>query len=230
MNLLSLLPLSAFLIGESHTHLRQMLCLGDSYTIGEGVQESERWPSQLVEQLKRYGYRFAPPDVVAKTGWTGDELMRGMRESMDLLPHYDLVTLQIGVNNQYRARSLTSFEREISDATRQAIRFAGMRPTRVLLLSIPDWGRTAFSQTQVRTGAQIAEEIDQFNELIRDTAWNYGTSYVDVTGISKLLGEHTVADQLHPNAHAYGRWLEKILPAALQALEPCKALPDVVPP
>ena len=225
-----ILPYSAFLVGASNTDTRQMLCLGDSYTIGEGVSVNERWPHQLVRGLNAQQLGFAEPDYVAKTSWTTDELLRGIQAEQDLLSHYDLVTLQIGVNNQYRSRLPSGFDREISQLVRVAVRFAGMRPRRVLLVSIPDWGVTPFARGDSRTREDIASDIDQYNAIGRSVAEGFGVHFVDVTTCSRATPEALTPDHLHPSGLAYERWTSIILPVALSALKPADVRPDYVAP
>ena len=230
MNFLQLMPLSAFLVGSSMLASRQMLCLGDSYTIGEGVLPAERWPQQLVRALNEQHLGFSEPECVAKTGWTSDELLRGIQAERDLLSHYDLVTLQVGVNNQYRSRLASGYERELTQLVRVAVRFAGMRPSRVLIVSIPDWGYTPFGRVDSRSRQRISDEIDEFNAIGRSVAEGFGAHFVDVTECSRKIADEVVADLLHPSARAYERWASIILPIALNALKPSDALSDYVAP
>ena len=230
MNFAQLLPFSAFLVGSSTLASRQMLCLGDSYTIGEGVLAAERWPQQLVRALNEQHLGFSEPDYVAKTGWTSDELMRGIQAERDLLSHYDLVTLQVGVNNQYRSRLTSGYERELTQLVRTAVRFAGMRPRRVIIVSIPDWSCTAFGRGDSRSCQRISDEIDEFNAIGRTVAEGFGVHFIDVTECSRNLGDEVVADLLHPSAQAYEHWASIILPVALNALKPTEARPDYVAP
>jgi lysophospholipase L1-like esterase len=225
-----ILPFSAFLVGASNTDTRQLLSLGDSYTIGEGVPTSERWPHQLVRGLNAQQFGFAQPDYVAKTGWSTDELMRGIQAEQDLLTHYDLVTLQIGVNNHYRSRLASGYERELSQLVRVAVRFAGMRPRRVLLVSIPDWGVTPFARSDSRTPDDIRSDIDEYNAIGRQVAEGFGAHFVDITECSRAMPEALIGDYLHPSGAAYSRWTSIILPVALDALKPAEVRPDYVAP
>lgn len=230
MNLAQLFPLSAFLIGTSSLTARQMLCLGDSYTIGEGVLPSQRWPHRLMRALNEQHLGFSEPDCVAKTGWTSEELLRGIQAERDLLSHYDLVTLQIGVNNQYRGRLVSGYERELTQLVRVAVRFAGMRPRRVVMVSIPDWGCTPFARADSRGRQQISDEIDEFNLVGKSVADGFGIDFVDVTTCSRKMPESVVDDLLHPSALTYEHWTSIILPVVLNALKPSEARPDYVAP
>jgi hypothetical protein len=143
------------------------LALGDSYTIGEGVEEAESFPHQLVSRLGDYSLAFFPPTVIAKTGWTTHELQKGIEQAHIPLRKFDLVTLLIGVNNQYRGESLGVFEVEFSQLLDKAIALANKDPSRTLSLSIPDWGVTLFAIEENKNAKKIAEEIDRFNQVIQ---------------------------------------------------------------
>lgn len=213
----------------------RVLALGDSYTIGESVAPAERWPVQLAAMLTICGYEVADPTIIAQTGWTTDELAHAIEEWERRDPHaslgtgggtagrslerYDLVTLLIGVNNQYRGRSAEEYRREFRGLLRRAIGFTRGRPGRVIVVSIPDWGVTPFAAGRDR--AQIAEDIDRFNQVNREEAASAGARYVDITAISRRgAGEPGLqaADGLHPSAAQYREWSRLILSQALAAL------------
>jgi lysophospholipase L1-like esterase len=196
----------------------QLLALGDSYTIGEAVPEAERWPVQLVAMLARRGITLAPPLIIAKTGWTTDELSAAIAERSPS-GTYQLVTLLIGVNNQYRGRDSENYREEFRALLNQAIAFADRRPDRVIVLSIPDWGVTPAAEGRDR--AKIAEEIDHFNRINWEETTRAGARYVDVTPISRRAAHEPrlVADDgLHPSGEMYRLWTEKVLPEAIAAL------------
>ncbi|GAA0250247.1 SGNH/GDSL hydrolase family protein [Rhodanobacter caeni] len=193
------------------------LALGDSYTVGEGVAADASWPAQLRRQLHRDGIAMAPPRIVAVTGWTTDELAAGM-EAASLAPAWDLVTLQIGVNNQYRGRAAATYREEFAQLLRRAIALAGDRPARVVVVSIPDWGMTRFAREQGRDGATIAAELDAYNALARAETAQDGARWVDVTALSRRHADAVVDDGLHPSAAQYAAWVEAIAPAARAAL------------
>jgi lysophospholipase L1-like esterase len=199
------------------------LALGDSYTIGEGVMRDERWPVRLTILLRETGNSVSDPDIVARTGWTTDELMSGIREAQ-LKESYGLVSLLIGVNNQYRGRSVEQYAAEFRELLNHAVERAGGDERRVLVLSIPDWGVTPFAEGRDRS--VIAAEIDEFNAVNRAEAERRGASYVDVTAVSRA-GEHRkllVADGLHPAAAMYDIWARLAVPAAQRAI--AALLPD----
>ena len=191
----------------------RFLALGDSYTIGEGVEAGGRWPNQLAARLG-----LDAPEIVAQTGWTTDELGAAMGAHAFHAP-YALVTLLIGVNNQYRGRDLASYRGEFTQLLQRAIELGGDNPRHVVVVSIPDWGITPFARG--RDARAIAREIDAYNAANREIAGNSHAHYADVTGISRDRGEREdmlVSDGLHPSAAMYTRWLDAILPATQAAL------------
>jgi len=192
------------------------LALGDSYTIGEAVDSTSRWPVQLARKLRGEGIPLADPRIVARTGWTTDELAAGM-DSVDLNPPYDMVSLLIGVNNQYRGRSLEEFRDQFAELLDRAVALAGGDPERVLVLSIPDWGVMPFAEGRDREA--IAEAIDAFNEAVLRRTLAQGAHHVDVTAISREAATDTTLvapDGLHPSGRQYARWVDEVLPAAVR--------------
>ncbi|MCX5768027.1 MAG: SGNH/GDSL hydrolase family protein [Gemmatimonadetes bacterium] len=197
---------------------RRFLALGDSYTIGEGVAESGRWPMQLAAALSADGLALASPEIIAVTGWTTDELDAAIT-SVAPQGSYALVTLSIGVNNQFRGRSLVEYETQFSALLMRAAGFAERVAERVLVLSIPDWSVTPFAEGRDR--ASIAFEIDAFNAAARDIVWEAGAVWVDVTGISREPHDGWLAaDGLHPSAEQYAQWAARALPLARRAIAP----------
>jgi lysophospholipase L1-like esterase len=198
----------------------RFLALGDSYTIGEGVADTGRWPNQLVAALRGAGVAIGDPEIIARTGWTSDELSAVMDAHTFHAP-YALVTLLIGVNNQYRGRDLDNYRKEFRALLERAIALAGNRPQRVVVVSIPDWGVTRFGHASGRDTAQIARELDAYNAANAQIATMLHVGYADVTPASRAGGDQAdmlVGDGLHPSAAMYQRWVEVILPAAQQAL------------
>ena len=196
--------------------LLSYLALGDSYTIGEGVGESARWPMRLAAALRAEGIALADPRTVATTGWTTDELASAM-DAAEPLGDWDFVSLLIGVNNQYRGRDVDDYVGEFASLLQRAIALAGGRSERVLVLSIPDWGATPFARDSGRDVAQVAAELDAYNEAAREICESLGVAFVDITGISRDGGDAPgmlVADGLHPSAGMYARWTEAALPVA----------------
>jgi len=196
------------------------LALGDSYTIGEGVETVGRWPMQLAQRLRDDGVDIADPEIIATTGWTTDELSAAM-DAAQFSPPYALVTLLIGVNNQYRGRDIGNYRDEFAALLARAIELAGGRSERVVVVSIPDWGVTRFALEQGRDAARVAGEIDAFNAAARRIAADRDVAFVDVTAASRAAGDSDsmlVADGLHPSAAQYARWTELIFAAARRAL------------
>ena len=199
---------------------RRYLALGDSYTIGEGVDAGERWPAQLVRRLHALGIAIDEPAVIARTGWTTDELAAAI-EAATPEPPRALVSLLIGVNNQYRGRPLEEYADQFDALLAFAIAEAGDDARRVVVVSIPDWGVTGFARSEGRDARAIADAIDAFNARASAAALAAGAAFVDVTWISREAGDAPsmlVADRLHPSAAQYALWVEEILPAAMRAL------------
>ena len=196
----------------------RFLALGDSYTIGEGVAEAERWPVQLAAMLRERGIPLSDPEIIARTGWTTDELSAAIDQADPRGP-YALVSLLIGVNNQYRGRAVEEYRAEFDALLRRAVAFAGGDPSRVVVLSIPDWGVTPFAEGRDR--ARIAAEIDAYNAVSARQAKLAHARWVDVTAASRAAGADPamlVADGLHPSGRAYAEWARLALPAATAAL------------
>jgi lysophospholipase L1-like esterase len=202
-----------------HAPLRY-LALGDSYTIGEGVADAGRWPRQLAAALRRDGIAIADPQIVATTGWTTDELAAGIDAAAPQGP-FALVTLLIGVNNQYRGRALDAYREQFAALLHRALGFADGQPRRVLAVSIPDWGVTAFAQTPEHDPALIGKQIDAFNAAAQACCQAHAVRFVDITAASREGGGSAAmlaADGLHPSAAMYARWTGLLLPAARDAL------------
>lgn len=198
--------------------MRRFLALGDSYTIGDGVSADERWPVQLAARLRSLGWMVADPDIIARTGWTTDKLWAAMDELRPTGP-YDLISLLIGVNNQYRGQPATEYRVQFAALLERAIGLAGGQSGRVLVLSIPDWSVTPFAAE--RDGAAIAAEIEAFNTVNAEETRRRHARYLNVTPISRLAHAEPgliAADGLHPSREMYRRWAEAALPDARRAL------------
>jgi lysophospholipase L1-like esterase len=196
----------------------RFLALGDSYTIGESVPVDERWPVQLVRELRAKGSHVGDAEIIAKTGWTTDELNAAIDAANPQGP-YALVTLLIGVNNQYRGRDAEQYRREFVALLQRAIGFAGGDAKHVVVVSIPDWGVMPFAEGRDR--AKIGAEIDRFNAINREEAARAGARYADVTPSSRraTTDKSLVAgDGLHPSGAMYREWVGVILPEAAAAL------------
>lgn len=189
------------------------LALGDSYTIGEQVPIAGSFPYQAVQLLRRSGYAFYAPEIIAKTGETTDELLAQIERTV-FLPSYDIVSLLIGVNNQYRGRSVDNFGEEFTMLLLKCIRFAGGDKTRVIVLSIPDWGVTPFAKGKDR--AKIAKEIDAYNAVCAKISAEMQCRFIDITAAQRADAADTgfvAADGLHPSAKEYEKWAVKFVEA-----------------
>lgn len=199
------------------------LALGDSYTIGEGVAEEDRYPNQLIRQLNSSMERtWSEPEIIAKTGWTVDELKEGILDAAPTGEPYNLVTLLIGVNNQYQGRPVDDFQREFEQMLLTAIGFAGNLPNHVLVLSIPDWGVTPFATEKGSDKEKVKTEIDAFNAAKQEICRKYGVVFLDITEEYRQIGslpDMVVEDQLHPSALVYARWSQKLSEAVLEIYE-----------
>lgn len=199
---------------------QRLLALGDSYTIGEGVEPAGAWPERLVEHLRAAGVAIGKPTIIATTGWTTTELSAAVAGAM-LDPPYDLVTLLVGVNDQYRDWPEEVFPGHYRELLAAAVRLAGADPRRCLAISIPDWSVTPFAAGDARGRAAIANAIDRYNALARGAAEAADVRFLDVTTISRspAYAMSLVADGLHPSAAQYAAWVERaIAPAANRIL------------
>ena len=194
------------------------LALGDSYTIGQSVLASENFPSQTVQLLNQQNYNFKSPEILATTGWTTDELQTNINNHV-FAPPYDFVSLLIGVNNQYRGRTVENYKPEFESLLKQAIQFAGGNANRVIVVSIPDWGVTPFANGRDR--AQIAKEIDDYNAANKYISEIYKVYYIDITPGSREAATDlslVAGDGLHPSAKEYAKWAQKVFAVIKQQL------------
>jgi lysophospholipase L1-like esterase len=199
---------------------RSFLALGDSYTIGESVPIYESFPYQTVQLLRNKGISVHAAEIIAKTGWTTDELMAGI-DRTTFEKSYDIVTLLIGVNNQYRGKDPAVYEKEFEKLLNKAIAFAGGNKQHVFVISIPDWGATPFAANRDRT--KIGKEIDQFNTINRKITENAGIVYLSITEGSREATSNALLvakDGLHPSGLEYGRWAKKLADAILKSIRP----------
>ena len=191
------------------------LALGDSYTIGEGVDLGDRYPMQLVREWNKSAkIPFTAPLIIAKTGWTVDELEAGIQATSTATEGYDLVTLLIGVNNQYRGRTVESFTLDFEKMLQRAIAFARGKKERVIVLSIPDWGVTPFAIQKGVDPNKVSKEINAYNEAKKAVCEKYNVTFIDITADYRRDGglpEGVVEDQLHPSKSIYEQWMGKLL-------------------
>ncbi len=194
---------------KEHTYL----ALGDSYSIGEQVLAEDNFPNQtavLLNKTAKGGNRFKAPEIIASTGWTTDELDAAI-DRANIFKYYDIITLLIGVNNQYRERSLINFETEFEHLLQRSIQFANNKPNHVFVLSIPDWGVTPFAEGRYRK--KIACEIDLYNDICKDVTGKFNAHYIDITTSQRHDGykdEFLAPDKLHPSGKEYAKWAAKL--------------------
>ena len=195
------------------------LALGDSYTIGESVLLQKSFPYQTVQILRKQNYNFSAPEIIAKTGWTTDELQEGIKDH-EFLSKYDFVSLLIGVNNQYRGRDVIEYKEQFEALLKTAIELANGKKEHVIVISVPDYSLTFFAKSM--DTEKIAREIEMFNSVNKALSIQYKAQYVDnsldwqkVKDDAALIAE----DGLHPSAKAYKIWAEKIAKIIAQQLK-----------
>jgi lysophospholipase L1-like esterase len=212
-----MLPMSAT---STTLALLTYLALGDSYTIGESVAPQDRWPTQLAQALTADGIPVDTPRIIATTGWTTDELSAAM-DAAEPIPAHDLVSLLIGVNNQYRGRSVEDYAREFEALLLRASTLANRRADRVFVLAIPDWGVTPFATAQKRDSAQIARELDAYNAAAAALCARHGVAFVDTAPVSRTRGAEAAMladDGLHPSGALYTQWMQAAKPVVTRLL------------
>lgn len=197
-------------LSQSTSMVTKFIALGDSYTIGESVTEKERWPVQLATRLRERGQVVEDPRIIAVTGWRTDQLKKAI-EDANLENEYGLVSLLIGVNNQYQKKSAESYALEFEELLQIAIALANGMKEHVLVVSIPDYGFTPFGK---KNQEAITRGIDQFNEVNREISDKMGIGYVDITDLTREglnKPEYVAGDGLHPSGKMYSLWVERIL-------------------
>ena len=190
----------------------KFLALGDSYTIGQSVEINERWPVQFLKELKTSTSAIDTLQIIAQTGWRVDQLNEAMNNS-DLEAPYGLVSLLIGVNNQYQGQKANSFKPEFIEILERSLKLVDNRKERLFVVSIPDWGASPYGATLNRT--QISKEIDEFNSVLKEESEKRGIRYFNITTISRraLTDNSLIAsDRLHPSGKMYKLWVDKIIP------------------
>ena len=194
------------------TSIHTYLALGDSYTIGESVAEEDRFPIQLVRRLNEAGYSISNPKIIAKTGWTTDELMAAIVQEHIEDQTFDMVSLLIGVNNQYRGRDVEVYRREFTELVSMAVKFARNNVKNVFVVSIPDWGMTPFGKKSPKQN--ISQNINLFNKVNKEVCIKMGILYIDITPDSRLADKDPdliANDGLHPSAKMYANWVDHII-------------------
>ncbi len=198
---------------------KNYLALGDSYTIGQSVPYNQNFPSQLVQQLLQQSIKINEPEIIGRTGFTTNDLLQTIQNNHPLLKKYDVVTLLIGVNNQFQGLSIEQYKIEYNDLLQKAIGFAGSNKG-VIVLSIPDYSVTAFAQQSNKK--QIHNQINAFNIAQKQIALANNVVFIDITEISrkgKSQPNLQAYDGLHPSAEQYQLWVQAMLPSVLQVLQ-----------
>lgn len=213
-----------FLVFIFHSTLnmaqKTYLALGDSYTIGEGLDLKESWPYQLKNRLNEDGYHFCAPKIIAKTGWRTDELRDSILEKLNDQKKYDLVSLLIGVNNQYQGKSLRKYKREFKLLLKEAIKRSITAEKGVFVVSIPNYGVTPFAHEKGKTEA-IAD-LKKYNVYAEKICKKWGVAFYDITPLTSKIGtskDMLIEDELHPNAKQYGIWVDSFYENLLNHLK-----------
>ena len=191
-------------------HIYNYLALGDSYTIGEAVQLHKNFPYQVVQRLRNQDIPFHAPEIIARTGWTTDELEEAMK-GYSFLQKYDFVTLLVGVNNQYRGRNVIEYKEQLEELLKKAIALVNGKKEHVIMLSIPDYSVTPFAASSDRE--KIAREVDVFNGVNKALSIQYKVHYIDITADSREATNDAALvapDGLHPSEKAYAKWAEMV--------------------
>jgi lysophospholipase L1-like esterase len=197
----------------------QYLALGDSYTIGQSVSASESFPYQLKAQLYQKGFSVTDPKIIAVTGWTTTDLTNAINQAR-LTTKYDIVTLLIGVNNQFQGMSQSDYRTQFVQLLNTSISFANGNKLHVFVISIPDYSVTPFASGSDKT--KIATEIDQFNAINRDESTKAGVNYLNITDISRMAATDPTLityDGLHPSGKMYGLWMDRLSPMVAAQLK-----------
>jgi lysophospholipase L1-like esterase len=204
---------------QTDTTTKYFLALGDSYTIGQSVEDSLRFPVQTAKILRQKSVLFYNPEIIATTGWTTGNLIDRLNSSPSLRSSYDIVTLLIGVNNQYQGKSQSQYNTEFTFLLNKAIQLAGNKKNRVVVLSIPDYSVTPFAAAADKT--KIAAEIDAFNAINYQIASSVGVNYLNITGYTRLASNDPsliAYDGLHPSGKEYKVWADTLAPMIQRAL------------
>jgi acyl-CoA thioesterase-1 len=216
------LPIEENPITEAPAPFREIkyLALGDSYTIGQSVCETCRFPEQLKLRIASEFNASVDLKIIAQTGWTTTNLKSAIN-SQNPASNYELVTLLIGVNNQYQNRPFSLYQQEFPELLLKAISLANGHPENVIVVSIPDYAYTPYGQNSTDPNV-ISTEIDNYNSFAETTSAQNGVIFVNITDITRMGLENpnlVASDGLHPSELAYLKFVEKILPKALISLE-----------
>ncbi|MGN8225978.1 SGNH/GDSL hydrolase family protein [Gracilimonas sp. BCB1] len=196
------------------------LALGDSYTIGTGIEREHSYPYQLADSLSTLGFKIDTTHIIATNGWTTADLKNGIAEH-NPASDFDLVSLLIGVNNQYQWLDIELYKVEFRELLEQAIGFAGGDSKKVFVISIPNYGVTPFAQS--KDPETIRRKISEYNALAQDISGEYDVSFINITPISEMAEDDLTllaTDELHPSAKMYSMWIEEMLPTVTHILVP----------
>lgn len=194
------------------------LALGDSYTIGESVAEQQRWPILMSQTIRKAGHSILKPSIIAKTGWRTDNLLHAMKMQLNTSEKYDLVSILIGVNNQFQGASIETYEKDLRKLFDQAISYCKSGKNGVFVLSIPDYGATPYGTSRAEA---IGKAIDQWNAIYKKVTLEYDLPWYDITPISRKAktDQSLIAkDGLHPSGKMYQQWVNFISPKVLDVL------------
>jgi lysophospholipase L1-like esterase len=198
------------------------LALGDSYTIGEAVDADKAWPKLLSDKLNQRGIDVHLEEIIAKTGWTTDELLVAIDKNDSLnKTNYDLVSLLIGVNNQFRGYGFQQYQEEFELLLKKAITLAGNKVNKVFVVSIPDYGITPFASENNKNSDLIENELYRYNSIAKNISDQYGVRFFDIMPISQKAiwrDDFVAKDKLHPSAKMYAEWVEYIEAGVFQLL------------
>lgn len=195
---------------NSAQHALNYLALGDSYTIGEMVAADQSYPNQVAALLTKKGRHINPPTIIAKTGWRTDELIQGITDA-NLVQKFDIVTLLIGVNNQYQNKDTAIYRAEFIQLLKTSVAFAKDNTHHVFVLSIPDWGVTPFANG--RNLEKITEQIDAYNRINKEESKKAGVNYINITSLYREIGDepaYLATDKLHPSGKMYEKWAKLV--------------------
>ena len=215
---LGFLPLTSTSQTDGSGQSSSYLALGDSYTIGESVKVENQWPRQLKDALDSNGYSIDEPKIIAKTGWRTDDMLKAARSQLGK-EKFDIVSLLIGVNNEYQGKTPESFEKEFESCLKYAISKSKSGIKGVFVLSIPDYGYTPFGEKNQK---QISARIDAYNEICKTICKQYDVLFFNITPISRKVKSMTklvASDGLHPSKEQYQLWVEKVLPKLKKVIE-----------
>jgi lysophospholipase L1-like esterase len=196
------------------------LALGDSYTIGTAIDQENSYPNQLADTLISKGIEIETPQIIATNGWTTTDLKEGIQEAQPD-SNFDMVSLLIGVNNQYQGKDIGLYRTEFRELLEKAISFAGGNADHVFVISIPNYGVTPFASS--RNPEKIRTELQNYDRIAKEISSEYDIPFINITPISELAADDLsllATDELHPSAKMYSMWIGEMLPNVNKIIEP----------